>query len=66
MLLLPLLSALYLSAAAPYPAAGLLDADDNSLLRAMGDEPARVVSHIRAQQRRIEWLGKSCGRLHTW
>ena len=56
MLLLPILSVLYLSAAAPNPAVGLLDADDDSLLRAMGDEPARVVWHIRAQQRRIEWL----------
>jgi hypothetical protein len=42
--------------ACPNPGDELLNADDKSLLRAMKDEPARVVAHIRAQQCQIEWL----------
>ena len=56
MVLLPLISALYVSVATPHPGDELLNADDQSLLRAMEDKPAIVVAHIRAQQRRIEWL----------
>ena len=52
---LPLLLALYLRAVVPDPRE-LLDVDDESLLRAMADDPARVVAHIRERQRRIEWL----------
>ena len=63
MTLLQLVSALCLSAAAPNPGSELLDVDDKSLLRAMADEPARVVSHIRAQQRRIEWLEQELRQL---
>ena len=34
----------------------LLHAEDESLLRVWEREPARVLEHIRAQQRRIGWL----------
>ena len=51
-----LVSALYLSAAAPNLGGEDLDVGDESLLRAMADEPARVLAHIRAQQRQIERL----------
>ena len=32
--------------------------DDESLLRALASEPTNVIEHIRAQQRRIDWLGQ--------
>ena len=57
MVLLLLVSAL-LSTAAPNTGGELLDADDESLLRAMAEEPARVLAHIRAQQRRLELTGQ--------
>ena len=34
----------------------LLRMDDESLLRALASEPTNVIEHIRAQQRRIDWL----------
>ena len=51
-----LLSALHYLSAAPLNPGGEIFLDDESLLRAMEREPARVVAYIRAQQRRIEWL----------